>query len=150
MSALQQMVLFVFKWTQLAVIVAEAWVGMVLFSLIKIFKEKTLYMTVGPRPGTVCVSPILSSGLTNMSRTATFTSLVLRNNAPPHTHTHTQIQQICMRTFKSRCVFTTAAISQTPGNTWVVFERSCESVYSTSGISDRVWSLWVSKDLSVF
>lgn len=30
---------------------------MVLFSLIKIFKEKTLYMTAGPRPGTACVSP---------------------------------------------------------------------------------------------
>lgn len=76
MSALQQMVLFVLKWTELAVIIIEAWVGIVLFSLIKIFKEKTLYMTAGPRPGTVCVSPILSSALTNMSRTATFASLV--------------------------------------------------------------------------
>lgn len=41
MSALQQMVLFVFKWTQLVV---EAWVGMVLFSLIKMFKEPTLFI----------------------------------------------------------------------------------------------------------
>lgn len=57
MSALQQMVLFVFKWAQLAVVVVEAWAGTVLFSLIKIFKGKTLYTTAGPRPGTVCVSP---------------------------------------------------------------------------------------------
>lgn len=57
MSALQQMVLFVLKWTQLAVIVVEAWAGMVLFSLIKIFKEKTLYMTEGPDQGQ-CVSAL--------------------------------------------------------------------------------------------
>ncbi len=40
MSTPEQMVLFVFKCSELIV---EAWVGMVPFSLIKMFKEPTLF-----------------------------------------------------------------------------------------------------------